>query len=166
MSIRFNADEVFGMAERIEADGAAFYRKAAKLHAKSKRGIAGFLLKLAAMEDQHRATFAAMRAQASRQGPEETVFDPYLEAELYLNAKADSHGGEGSPKAAAALTGKETLAEVFRIAIGLEEKSIVFYAGLRDMAAGPQDQDRVDTIIEEEKSHLVMLTAELRKLKI
>jgi rubrerythrin len=163
MGVTFNADEVLKMAERIEADGAEFYRRAAKLHAKSG-GNTGFLLRLADMEDEHRRTFAAMRAALPPRLREETAFDPYLEATLYLQGLADAHGGEGAPSAARALTGKETMADILRTAIGLEEKSIVFYLGLKDMVPPEMGRDRVEAIVAEEKSHIVTLAAELRKV--
>lgn len=53
------------------------------------------LLKLAKTDDEHKATFAAMRKSLTVQMREETAFDPYAEAMLYLNVMADTHGGEG-----------------------------------------------------------------------
>ena len=165
MAIKFNADEVFRMAETIEKNGAAFYRKAAQLRAESDRQNVRFLESLAEMEDVHKATFAAMRADLSEDMREDTAFDPYMEAGLYLNAMADSHGGEGAPTAADQLTGNESMSDILNIAVGLEEKSIVFYLGLRDMVPEKLGKDNIDGIIAEEKAHLVTLAAELRKLR-
>jgi rubrerythrin len=164
MGISFNADEVFEMAERVERDGADFYRRAARLQASTQAGNVELLKKLADMEDQHRATFAAMRAKLPARMRENTAFDPYLEATLYLDAMADSHGGEGAPAAAAALTGKDSMPDILRTAIGLEKKSILFYLGIRDMVPAKLGKDRIEAIIAEEKSHVVTLAAELRKL--
>ena len=74
MGMPFNADEVFEMAEQIERNGAKFYRAAAKKFP-SLRDV---LLELAAMEDDHEKTFAAMRGQLSAGEPAigEPVFDP------------------------------------------------------------------------------------------
>ena len=58
-AVTLNADEVLTIAERIEANGARFYRRAAELHPEVY-GHA-LMLRLAAMEDEHRAVFAAMR---------------------------------------------------------------------------------------------------------
>ena len=89
MSIDFNADEVFEMAEQIERNGAKFYRKAADKT--SDAATKQELLDLAEMEDQHEKTFAAMRSELS--GPEMavTVFDPEGDAGRYLRAMADGH---------------------------------------------------------------------------
>ena len=60
--INFNADEIFEMAEQIERNGAKFYRKAAESIDSKSRDL---LLGLAAMEDEHQKTFAAMRGELS-----------------------------------------------------------------------------------------------------
>jgi rubrerythrin len=162
MSIRFNADEVFEMAERIEINGAKFYRRAAELKGKADKAAGDLLLKLAKMEDQHRQIFSAMRKELPEDLRERTEFDPYLEANLYLGTMADAHPGEGAPSAAAALTGQETFPQIVRIAIDLEGKSIVFYLGLRDMVPEKLGKGRIDAIIAEEKQHIVTLTDVLR----
>ncbi len=51
MPERFNADEVFDMAVRIETNGAEFYRKAASLQEDEENS--NFLNGLARMEDRH-----------------------------------------------------------------------------------------------------------------
>ena len=61
MGMPFNADEVFEMAEQIERNGARFYRTAAEKFPE----VNPLLLELAAMEDKHEKTFAAMRSELS-----------------------------------------------------------------------------------------------------
>ena len=163
MTIAFNADEVFRMAERIEADAAALYRKAAANHARERD--CGFLLRLAAMEDEHRKLFAALREELSNKEKELTAYDPYEEATLYLGAMADTHGGEGSPLAAASLTGSETMEQILRLAIGLEKKSVLFYLGIKDMVPQQLGKARIDKIIHEEKGHIVILSRELHAVR-
>jgi len=163
MGITFNADEVLKMAERTEANGAAFYRRAAELQPESDKAMADKLLGLADMEDGHEKVFAAMRAELPERMREETAADPYMEAGLFLGSMADKHGGEGSPSAADALTGEEDIEQILRTAIGLEEKSIVFYLGLKDMVPERLGKDKIDAIIDEEKGHIVLLADELKK---
>ena len=165
MGIRFNADEVLSVAERIEENGAAFYRRAAELRPRTEESAAARLRGLAEMEDRHRQTFAAMRRELKPEMREQTAADPYLEAVLYLQEMADTHGGEGAPDLAAALTGRESMAEILRTAIGLEQKSILFYLGLKEMVPRKLGGDRIEAILAEERSHVVSLTEELRKLK-
>ena len=165
MGIIFSADEVFAMAERIEANGAAFYRRAAELHGETGEADVDLLLRYADMQDRHRETFAVMRGELTDRMREETAFDPYLEATLYLDALGNSHGGEGTPAVTAALTGKETAEDILKTAIDLEQKSIAFYAGLKDMVPRKLGHDKVDVIIAEEKHHVAVLATELKKVR-
>jgi rubrerythrin len=163
MGIRFNADEVFGMAVHMEANGAAFYRRAADLNSDSQN--ISFLAMLAEMEDGHKATFESMREELPAEMRETTAHDPYMEANLYLNAMVDTGKYEGAPKVANSLTGEETMEEILRMALGLEEKGIVFYLGLKEMVPDKLGKDKIDGIIAEEKSHIVTLADEIKKLK-
>lgn len=157
-----NADEIFEMAIRIEANGARFYRKAAGFQ--SDPSNRKMLEKLASMEDHHQSVFAEMRKGLSEADKTATVFDPQNEASQYLAAMADAHRGEGSPAAADSLTGKESLAEIIDIAIGLEKESILFYIGLKDMVSPKYGQDKLDKIIAEERKHVIELSALRKKL--
>jgi len=161
MGIRFNADEVLGMAVQIEKNGAAFYRKAASLQPDEEN--AKFLTQLAEMEDRHEQTFMEIRDGLTPQEKDSQTHDPDDQASLYLEAMADAHPGEGSPSAADALTGSETMADILKIAIELEKKSILFYVGLKPLVPPKLGSDKIDTIIAEERSHIVQLGAYLKK---
>ena len=63
-SVKFNAFEVFEIAEQIERNGVKFYRKAAESISDSK--IKQTLLDLADMEAEHEKTFADMRKELSQ----------------------------------------------------------------------------------------------------
>jgi rubrerythrin len=161
MGILFNADEVFEMAIRTEENGAAFYRRAAELH--SDREEVKFLLALAEVEDGHKKTFQEMRAALAVREKAGTVYDPNDEAVLYLDAMADSSGGEGSPKVADSLTGQESMAEILKKAIELEKNSILFYVGLLELVPERLGREKVWGIIKEERAHVAELVKELRK---
>jgi len=163
MAIGFNADEVLEMAIRIERNGAAFYRKAAGLQSDEKNR--DFFESLAAMEDKHQETFTEMRKTLKEEDKGGKVFDPHGELALYLASMADSLGGEGSPSAADALTGNETLEDIVNIALGLEKDSILFYLGLKNMVPPKYGRDKVEEIIEEERKHVAQLTGILNKVK-
>ncbi|MBU0970245.1 MAG: ferritin family protein [Proteobacteria bacterium] len=163
MAYNFNAVEVFDMAVRIEENGAAFYRKAANLQTKDEDRL--FLETLAKMEDRHKSIFEDMKGKLADRETPQTVFDPDEELSLYLGAMADSHGGEGDPDIADTFTGKETMAEVVAIAVGLEKESILFYVGIRDMVPPRFGQDRIDQIIREEAQHVAQLKGFLQKAK-
>ena len=162
MDYNFTADEIFEVAIRIEANGAGFYRKAAATQ--SEESNRAFLEKLAVMEDHHQQTFEKMRKDLKPREKQATVFDPNQETAQYLAVMADTHGGEGSPKAADALTGDESIQEIIDIAIGLEKESILFYLGLKDFVPPEYGQDKLDSIIKEEQRHIIQLNGFRKKL--
>ncbi|MBN2467029.1 MAG: ferritin family protein [Deltaproteobacteria bacterium] len=161
MKVFLNADEVFEMAIQIETNGAAFYRKAAGLQSDARN--VEFLNGLAAMEDQHKKTFAELREKLTAGEMYQQAFDPEGEASLYLQAVADTHGGEGSPSVADSLTGRETMEEIIRIALDLENKSILYYVGLKEMVRPDEEKKKVDNILSEEHKHVAQLTKALKK---
>ena len=161
-AVTLNADEVLTIAERIEANGARFYRRAAELHPEVYAHA--LMLRLAAMEDEHRAVFAAMRVALDGRSREETVSDPYREAALYLQALADAHPGEGAQEAAKSLNGQETIADILQLAIDLEKQSIIYYIGVIDLVPRRLGRDKVEAILGEEKRHVAILVEELKRI--
>ena len=163
MSITFNADEIFEMAEEIEQNGAKFYREAAeKISDKKTKQM---LLDMAAMEDEHLRTFHEMRKELAWPEKAETVFDPDNEAVLYLQAMADSHGSEGKITSTQKLAGNETIREILEIAVNSEKDSVVFYSGLRSFVPEKAGRDRVEAIINEELGHITFLNKQLLAVK-
>lgn len=161
MGIKFNADEVFELAIRAEENGAAFYRRAAELYTGDESDVA-FLLQLAKMEDNHKTTFQAMRAELGDKMKESTAFDPYMEASLYLNAMADGSDIEGAKSEAEKLTGNETLTDILTTAIRLEKEAVLFYSEMQEMVPEKLGKDKIDSIIAEEKGHVVQLANALK----
>ena len=159
MTITFNADEVFEMAEEIERSAAAFYREAAKKASDKK--IKQTLIDLAAMEDGHLRTFEQMRRQLTSREKTETVFDPDNQAALYLQTMANSRGTEGKIGQTQKLTGKEKTEDILKIAINSEKNSVVFYVGLKDLVPTETGKDKVKAIITEEMGHIAVLNKEL-----
>ena len=153
MSYSFNADDVFEMAEQIERNGALFYRQAAKDVADPD--AKHFLLDLAAMEDDHEKTFAAMRKKLSETEKTATVFDPEGEAAKYLKALADTR----------VFFEKEvdttSMQAILKEAILAEKDSIVFYLGMKDLVPEELGQSLLDPIIKEEMSHINLLSRRL-----
>ncbi|OHB64115.1 MAG: hypothetical protein A2Y76_08155 [Planctomycetes bacterium RBG_13_60_9] len=163
MSVAFNADEVFEMAEQIERNGAKFYREAAARTI--SRQVKEMFLRMAGMEDAHLRTFQEMRKSLSDQEKEATVFDPYDEAALYLQALADSKGFEGMRSPTQKLTGQESTEELLDIAIGAEKNSVLYYVGLKDLVPAGAGRDQVEAIIREEVRHVADLRRQLDALK-
>jgi rubrerythrin len=149
-SLYFHPGEIFAMAQEIERTGAQFYRAASEQAALA--GMREILLSLAAMEDDHEKTFAALKKELPLQKGQEAPHDE--EAALYLQAWADGHV---FAQKAGPLTGKETQEEILRMAIGLEKDSIAFYVGIKQAIPPEWGQAKVDTIIKEEMGHIRLL---------
>lgn len=149
----FNADEIFEIAEKIEQNGAKFYRTAANAVKDDK--AKALLEKLAMMEDNHERTFAQMRAQLKEKEKTATVFDPQNEAVLYLHALADMR----------VFFQKEidtsSMETILKDAIGAEKDSIVFYLGISEAVPKEFGREKVSDIIKEEMGHIRLLSAEL-----
>lgn len=161
MAMPFNADEVFEMAEQIERNGAEFYRSAAEKLSEMRE----VFLELAEMEAEHLRTFQDMRDELSAAEQEPVVFDPDDEAQMYLRVMADGRVFDLRADPTEKLTGKETVDDILRMAIGLERDSIVFYVGLKEAVSRQAGKDRVQAIIKEEMSHIAALSERLSALK-
>ncbi|MCU0611925.1 MAG: ferritin family protein [Candidatus Eisenbacteria bacterium] len=163
MSLKFSAGEVFQMAQDIERNGARFYRKAAEGFRDSPSHA--MLLELAAMEDDHLATFTDMKNHLAAREQESPVFDPFGESELYLRAMASTHVFDTSRDPSESLTGEETLQEILKMAIKLEKDSIIFYLGLKSAIVPNMGKERLDDVIAQEFSHISMLSDRLTELR-
>jgi len=163
MSMAFNADEIFEMAEQIERNAGKFYREVA---AKAPdRAMKEMFLNLATMEEGHLRTFQEMRQGLSDQEKGGTTFDPENEAALYLQAMADTKGFEGMKSPTQKLTGKESMEELFEIAIEAEKNSVLFYVGLKGMVDARAGRDKVENIIREEVGHAAQLRRQLAAIR-
>ncbi|HUV64093.1 MAG TPA: ferritin family protein [Sedimentisphaerales bacterium] len=161
MSMPFNADEIFEMAEHIERNGAKFYRKAADKFTALRK----LLLDLAVMEDEHEKIFAAMRTELSGEEADPPVFDPDGEAQMYLRVMADGHVFNLKADPAEKLADVETAEDLLKMAMGVERDSIAFYVGLRESISRKAGRDKVEGIIKEEMKHVAVLNERLEAIK-
>ena len=156
MSIDFNADEVFEIAEQIERNGAKFYRSIAeKINDTNKKQL---LANLAKMEDEHEQIFKTLRSKLSTDEKIQTTFDPEGESERYLRALADTrvfYEKNVIPT---------SLEDILKFAITIEKDSIVFYLGMKDIVPDHLGKQKLDDIIKEEMSHVNLLSMELIEL--
>ena len=161
MPMPFNADEIFEIAEQIEVNGARFYRASAEKFP----ALREMLLGLAAMEDEHQKTFAAMHAELSASEQEPLVFDPDGQAHMYLRVMADGNVFDTKADPVDKLAGCETPQDVLRVAIGLEKDSIAYYVGLKASVSRRAGKDKVESLISEEIKHIALLSEKLNTLK-
>jgi rubrerythrin len=167
MTQRFNADEVFEIAEQIERNGAKFYRRASEVVADGK--ARDLLAMLADMEVQHEKTFAAMREDLWRENPDWLAdflnLDAANEAAQYLQAVAEGRIFDLHADPVAAVGADASLADILRTAIGLEKDTIVFYLSIKEAVPDALGKEKMDAILFEEMGHVRILSHELATLK-
>jgi rubrerythrin len=162
MSTNFNADEVLAMAEQIERNGAAFYRRAAELtHDPIARAR---LAELAEWELGHEKLFTNMRNGLTPAERTEMSFDPDGDAVHYLRVMADRHVFSPNRNPAALLSGKETPQQVLDIAIEFERDSILFFQAMKGVVPPSVGMDKVQAVIQEEVGHVAFLSHEKARL--
>lgn len=149
----FNADEIFEMAIEIEVKGKAFYTKAAG--DVNNEDVKKILLDLAAMEGEHEETFKAMKKDLLESEKGATAFDPENEAAAYLKALADTKVFYEKEIDTASIE------EVMKAAVTAEKDSIVFYVGMKSLVPQQKGKDKLDEIINEEMSHIRIITQKL-----
>jgi len=157
MSIDFNADEVFEIAEQIERNGANFYRTVAEKV--SDTGKKQLLTDLAEMEDEHEQTFKSLRSQLTTDEKIQTTFDPEGESARYLRALTDTRIFYEKEVDTASFE------DILKSAITAEKDSIVFYLGMKEVVPAHLGKQKLDDIIKEEMEHISLLSKELIELK-
>ena len=159
MGVKFNAFEIFEIAEKIERNGAKFYRRAAELFDDSRTH--NMFLQLAEWETTHEQVFADMRKELFAQGPEMRTFKP--ENNVVFDAQSMAglavFGSRMDPSEE--LTGKESITDVLKSAIEKEKDSIIFYTGLKDFVSAKAGKDKIADIIKEEMHHVRILNQSL-----
>ena len=152
----YNAEEIFSIGVEIERNGEAFYRKAAEKadDADSKK----ILEELANWEKGHVALFDALKAllpEDFKSG--ENQFDIDEEAQRYFKAAADSHIFNKGVDLDAIVAGIEQTVDIFRVALGFEKDSVVLYEAMKKMVPAGMGRDKVDSLIQEEMTHVAMM---------
>lgn len=160
-SIELNAFEAFEIAEKIERNGAGFYRRAAELF--DDPGLAKLFLKIAGWEKGHERLFADMRKQLFQQSSKLRTFRPDDSLLPDAQAMAGLAVFGIKPDPAEELTGKESKAEIIAKAIEKEKDSIVYYTGLKGFVPTRAGKDKLDDIIAEEMRHIRILNQSLQQ---
>ena len=158
--LNFSGAELTKIAVRIEENGIQFYSTLAE-KADSPQ-TAELFRTLAGEERKHAETFRSFTG-VSFPEPIFRVFDDSVieEENRYLESFADVSVFTDSDAGAAMARKVKTPLEAIESAIATEKDSILFYYTLRDFMAD-KAKDLLNTIIGEEKKHILRLT----KIKI
>jgi len=145
-----NLADILEVAVRIERNGIDLYKRLHELAADSNaRDVFNFL---AADEEKHAGSFRKMLEEVADYNPRFVYPGEYEE---YLQGVA-CRAIEGFKKGDA-MAGKSDAAEAVEIAMDLEVGSVAFYTELLDGFDSPEAKQRIQQIINEEKSHLAKL---------
>ena len=160
MDIEFNAFEVFEIAEKIERNGAKFYRRAADLF---NADTAKMFRELANWETKHVQIFSDMRKLLFEQTRELRTFKPEDRMLPDAQAMAGLAVFGIRPDPSDELTGKESKVDVLRKALEKEKDTIVYYTGLKDFVPARAGKDKIADIIKEEMHHISILSQSLQQ---
>jgi len=157
MSVELTIGEVLRIAENIEREAAAFFRRAAG--AAFSAPARKLLTELAEMEDEHVQVFEGLRIQMSAQDEPSGFFLPDSSERKALPVLA--HGIIENIKADLAASFQDQAARevILKRALDFEKDTVVFYTGVKEMLSSPSDKQRVDKLILEELRHVLTLTA-------
>jgi rubrerythrin len=162
MGITFSTTEVLEMAEKMERDGASFYRKAAERFQNAY--VQKLFTELVEWENKHEELFAGMRERLRR--ADEQAGDLGSDDDLVVYSQAmkglDVFGAKTDP--ARQLTGTEGIKDVLKKAIVKEKDSIVFYSALKAFVPSQAGRETIDDIIKEETHHIRILNQSLQAL--
>ena len=162
MDVEMNGYVVLEIAERIERNGAKFYRQAAAICCDPK--ISTLFVELAQWESQHHKVFEAMKKRSVEQKWELGDITPDRVGLPDARALAGLAAFGLHPNPGDELTGQETRADVLRMALEKEKDSIVYYTGLKDFIPHEPDRKVIEDIVQEEIKHVRILTQSLEQL--
>ncbi len=158
----FNIDEVFEIAEQIERNGYRFYTLAAE--SVDFQEHKSFLNEMASMEEAHEEYFAWLRKKFREYDNNESCMEDDSEAALYLQAIAEMLVFDLEQDPADKVTGK-SFEEILKQAVVAEKDTVLFYLGLKKAMLDQVEQKKIDSIIDEEMSHVRILSRRLHALK-
>lgn len=145
---KFSIDEVIEQAVQTEKLGFEFY-KAMSLKFSENAKLKKLFNTLALKERVHEQRFAELREITKG----ETIENPG-EVSAYLRAIVESKFFLGKHKSLPSLGRVKTVEDAVGFAMGFEKETMLYFYAIRDMV---QEQDVVDEIINEEKSHIMWL---------
>jgi len=154
------AYEILEIAEQMERNAARFYRRAAALCEDLR--VSKLLSELAQWESRHVQVFTEMKEQLSARAWELGHRELERVGSPPPVPTPPVFGDQAEP--ARELTGRESKADVFALAIRKQEYVIAYYTGLKEFVLGKSNVRVLKDIIREENRHLRILTDSLERI--
>jgi rubrerythrin len=145
---KFSIGEVIEQAVQTEKLGNKFYTAMAKKFKKNNE-LKKLFETLASQELKHEKTFSELKNKTRDEEPA-----GWDEVSQYLRAIVDSEFFLGKGKSLSALESIKTAVDAINFALGFERETLLYYHTLRE---GTKEKKVIDTIINEEKRHIVWL---------
>lgn len=149
---KYSIDEILEMAVRTEVLGNRFYTSMARKFKKNAE-LVNLFTTLAAKEKAHEKTFSELKSMVARSGPEPQDWE---EVSNYLRAFVESEFFLGRGKSLPTMTKIRSVKNAVAFALGFEKETLLYFMALRGMV---KEKEVVDEVINEEKSHIMWLTA-------
>lgn len=162
MDVEMNVYEVLEVAEKIERNGAKFYRRAAAMC--DDPDISNLFVQLGQWEARHIQIFSEMKERLAKQKWELGDFAPDRVGAPDAQVMAGLAVFGIQPDPAEQLSGHESRADALRMAIEKEKDSIVYYTGLKDFVLRERDREVIEDVIQEEMKHVRILAQSLEQL--
>lgn len=159
MTRELTAFEVLDVAEKMEREAARFYRKAAGMY--DDPSLSKLFSELAHWEKGHIQVFAEMKDQFAQQTWEEVDLGRDQIDARQLDVPSTVFNEFSDP--ARELTGRETRAEVLKLALKKERYTIGYYVSLTEFALGADNLQAIKDILQEERKHVKILTQSLQQ---
>jgi rubrerythrin len=156
MATNLSLEDLFRVAERMERRGAEFYRQAARDCPNEEGGKV--LAHLAELEDEHEQVFSAIGQHATQQ-KKAVPLAPRAAAQCRV--VADLVLGDLTNDLRQRFRGKHSTRDILREAIDFEKDTIVFLTQLCTMLERPADKRKVQQVLREELSHVMLLGSQL-----
>ena len=152
MARKVSCHEVFEMTLQIEQMGYDFYKTMAH-NAKNARLRDGYN-QLAAEEKKHLDSFEQLRDSIEK--IDTNRLDNWDEVSLYFKALIDTKELPTSPEKNSLVPELKDEIGAIHISISFEKDTILFLQGISRWI-NPEDKNKIEQLIEEEKSHILKL---------
>jgi len=140
-----------------------FYKAASNAVADPK--AKEMLSNLAEWEVGHEKLFRDMRVGLTEDQRRPMVFDPHNEMGLYLKATADQVVFTSKMDPAKMIGDEPSFKKILDAALEREKESVVFYAGMKRFVPASLGADKIEAILQEEVSHVAMITQRLAEIR-
>ena len=163
MTYFFNAEEIFHVAIMIEENGEKFYN-----HLQSAfrdENVRQVCERLATEEHKHKLLFEKLITEVVNKRPAVLNLKDFNDEDLkYLKALADSNVFADSFDIRKIAGKIGTAKEAINLALNFEKDSIFFFVQMKSLTSPESGKDDIDRLIEQEQTHVKILTLLLGKL--